>query len=100
MTEPRAKTADELRFEFLESLRELIDYWLEVKRDTERERMSGLVFSILNLFDGTTMGFPALDLVARQHPDDKQYHIDNGENWIEDGTVINGDSMLHEEWYH
>jgi hypothetical protein len=33
------------------------------------------------------------------HPDDKQYNIDNGEQWVEDGQIINDDVMLHDLYY-
>jgi hypothetical protein len=35
--------------------------------------------------------------VFRPNDEDKQYHIDRGENWIEDGTTIS--DMLHEHYY-
>ncbi len=34
------------------------------------------------MLDGSTLGIPAFDLVARVHPTAKQFHIDNGENWV------------------
>lgn len=98
MTEqPRAYTADEVRQQLLAQIRQDITYWLQQDGD-ERRRMEGLVFSILNIFDGTTMALPAMDIVLSPHPDDKQFHIDEGDNWYESGQVIN-DCMLHEEWY-
>jgi hypothetical protein len=82
------------------SCRSYADYWASpaVDRATCHERLQGLVHSILCIFDGVSGGMPAFDIVARPHPDDKEYHRQNGENWIEDGTVIN-DAMLHELLY-
>lgn len=91
----RAYTAEELRERFLDHVRHQIAYWeREGRAPTAREKLEGLAFSIMNIFDGTT-GLPAFDITAAPHPDDKQFNIDNGENWIEPGTVIN-DCMLHE----
>jgi hypothetical protein len=95
MADPVAYTAEELREGFLEHIRNLVGYWeRESRAPTPREKLEGLAFSMLNIFDGTT-ALPAFDIVAAPHPDDKQYHIDNDENWIEPGTIIN-DCMLHE----
>jgi hypothetical protein len=97
---PRAITADELQRDFLEDCRGLVDYWAgpNVDRASCYERMQGLLHSFLCIIDGVSGEMPAFDLVARPHPDDKAYHQAEGENWIEDGTVIN-DTMLHELLY-
>jgi hypothetical protein len=58
----------------------------------------GLVHSMLARLDGSAGG-PTLNLVARPHPDDKAYHQSLGEDWIEDGTVLNADVLLHELLY-
>ena len=99
--EPRAQTADELRDRFMDDCRNLVDYWAstEIDRDTVRERLSGLLHSLLGIIDGSSMGLPAFDLTASPHPDDKAYHQARGENWIEPGTVINADDCLHEILY-
>jgi hypothetical protein len=98
--EPRAVTPEELRVHFLDTCRALAGYWASdaVKNATCHERLSGLVHSILCIFDGVNGGLPAFDIVAQPHPDDKEYHRSEGENWIEPGTVIN-DCMLHELLY-
>jgi hypothetical protein len=99
-TQPRARTAQELRDDFMDTCRDLADYWAspQVPRETCHERLQGLLHSLLCLIDGVSGEWPAFDLVARPHPDDKAYHQAEGENWIEDGTVIN-DTMLHELLY-
>lgn len=99
--EPRAYTAAELQERLFSCLWRNIHYWETLDKPTYsvRDRLGGLAFSLLNIFDGTSMDFPTLDIVASPHPDDKQYHIDQGDNWIEPGTVINGDLLLHEHFY-
>jgi hypothetical protein len=42
-------------------------------------------------------GFPAaISLMMEPHPDDKEYNISDGANWVEPGQIINDDVMLHE----
>jgi hypothetical protein len=95
-----AKSESELRDDFIDNIWAAVRYWgRESRAETSDRKLEGLAFSILNIFDGTSMGFPACDIVLRPHPEDKAYHIQEEEDWIEDGTVINGDCMLHEMWY-
>lgn len=96
---PRAYTADEIREMFLERVRSIADFWAnESKAKTNKERCDGVAFSILNLLDGTTVGFPACDVLVSPHPDDKAYRKERGENWFEPGTMFN-DTLLHELYY-
>ena len=103
--EPRARTPEELRADFMDHCRAIADYWagsgIQHQDGTSyscHERLSGLLHSFLCIFDGVSGGMPAFDIVASPHPDDKEYHRSEGENWIEPGTVING-TMLHELLY-
>ena len=96
--EPRARTPEELRDHFMDTCRALADFWAGVEERTCHERLTGLVHSILCIFDGVNGGLPAFDIVASPHPDDKEYQRSEGEDWIEPGTVIN-DTMLHELLY-
>lgn len=93
-----AKTEAEVREEFLDHVHALVGYWAELPDKTPKERLDGLAFSILNIFDGTTMQLPAMDIALRPHPSDKEFHRENGEDWYEDGMVIN-ECMLHELWH-
>lgn len=95
MSEAIDKT--EAREMFLAQCRSIADYWVnEPRAETSREKIEGSIFSIMNIFDGTCGGFPAaIDLVLRPHEDNKQYCVDNDENWIVDGQVINDDCHLH-----
>lgn len=100
--EPRAYTPGELRENFMDACRALADYWADPANSSDRswpDRVRGLLHSFLVILDGQSMGLPAFDVVARPHPDDKAYHQAEGENWIEDGTVVNTDVLLHELLY-
>ena len=100
MSEPRAYTSKEMRDDFLGSLRMLCSYWASVGKDqSPKELCESLIQSVFCLVDGGSSG-PSMDLVCRPHPDDKPAAIENDENWIEDGTVINAEDMLHELWYN
>lgn len=97
MNKLRAKTAEEVRKEFLDYLGVTIKYWCSLPDKTKEDACDGVVFSILNIFDGTTIRFPAMDIVLKPHPGDQEYCRAENKNWYEDGMVINN-CMLHEEW--
>lgn len=100
MSKPRAYTVEEARTRYLKHVRHLAEYWSQVPNKTPLEMCEGVVFSMLVVFDGGSGGHPAIDLVLRPHPDDKAFLQGEGENWTEDGTVINADDQLHERFYH
>lgn len=94
MSTPRAKTAEEARKDFLDHIRHLVQYWAN-----RPDALNGLAFSILSAIDGSSAALPAFTLTLDPHPDDKQYAIDNGENWYEPGVAINSDCHLHDMYY-
>lgn len=98
MSKPRAKTAEEVREEFLKQIHAISNYWANLPNKSAQERCDGVAFSILNIFDGTTMNLPSMDISLSPHPDDKEFYIQNGSNWYEKGMVINN-CMLHELLY-
>jgi hypothetical protein len=99
----RAYTQKEVQKQFLDSIRDCVNYWdtvpLPEENDTVRHRLDGLAFSILNILDGTSTAFPATEIKLSPHPTDKQYHIDNQENWYEPGMSVHGSAYLHDEWH-
>jgi hypothetical protein len=101
MSEPRAFTKEELRKGFLDHLRIMARYWAASNHPmTKHELCESVIFSVLCAIDGVAGNVPfSLDLVARPHPDDKQSCIEDGENWVKDGMVINDDGYLHDEWF-
>ena len=91
----REKTKEEVRQEFIDMVKARTHYWATAKGDmTVQERCEGVAFSLMNIFDGTS-GLPAFDIVVRPHPADKQFHIDEGDDYYPDGMVINDDCYLH-----
>lgn len=95
----KAITSEELQQRLLYHFRSLAKYWAKQHPDSAEDACNGMAFSVLTFLDGCTGDMPSVELIARPHPDDKQYHIDNGEDWIEDGTVINTGGYLHELYY-
>src|SRR6185503_17275055 len=89
-----AYTVEEARENFLQNLKAICSYWSQVEGRTELEKCEGVAFSMMNIFDGTSAGLPIMDIVLRPHPEDKQFHIDNGEKYYEDGQIIN-DCHMH-----
>ena len=99
MAEPRAYSAEEVRDQILGHMRMLAGYWDSVEYKTSREKLDGLCFSILNIFDGTTV-LPAFDIHVHPHESDKAYAIENDENWYEPGMLVNqADEMLHDQYF-
>jgi hypothetical protein len=89
-------TEEEVRQRLFSDLRFLCNYWARQtdSHPTEQERMEGLIFSILVIFDGGT-GFPAKDIRLAPHKDDKAYYIENGEKYYKPNMLINN-CQLHE----
>jgi hypothetical protein len=101
MNEPRAKTVEEMRLDILEHIKHLCDYWrttpLGSDLDNTKWRMEGLVHSMLVMFDGGSMGIPALDIIPDPHESDMEYDRDVlGENWWT--TEVINNCQLHEIW--
>lgn len=95
----RAYTKEEVRGQFLNTIRNYVDYWDSVDERSSKEKLSGLAFSILNILDGTTIDLPAFNLSVDVHPSNKEYCQENNKNWYEQGMLINDDEMLHEMFY-
>ncbi len=99
----RTYTKDEMREIFLHSMKQRCAYWAKcdlsgeefVFEDETEYRLEGLLFSFMTIIDGCT-DLPAIDLSFSPHEDDKQYHIDNGDDYYPDGIIFNDDIMLHE----
>ena len=78
----KEKTEQEVREQFLNHVRMLVDYWeKETSKQTLRERLDGLAFSILVAIDGENVDLPPFILAPIPHEEDKQYRIDNGEDY-------------------
>jgi len=90
----RAYTKEEVREQLIRHLLMLARYWRDTKVEGGQDRFEGLIHSILATLDGCSTGIPAFDLVPAPHPDDKEFHISNGENWYEP-EVINDHTSLH-----
>lgn len=100
MSKPEEKMPTEVRREFLQHLRNMAKYWAEVKGITTKERIEGGIFSVLTLLDGSTH-LPAFQVIPMPCEGDKEYHIENGEDYYpfveESPNDIAG--TLHEGFY-
>lgn len=71
--------------------------WGTYPTHTQYSAVQGMAFSFLTILDGSNIGIPAFNLHPSPHPDDKQYHQNNGDNWW--GTdAINDEVSLHDLW--
>ncbi len=94
---PRAYTPEELRSNVLDHISLMVEYWSTLPGLDERSRCDGVAFSILTMIDGSA-DQPPMALVALSDEEDKQFYISEGKNWVEHGTVLNADVMMHEEY--
>lgn len=87
----REKTKTEVQQDFIDRIWYLIEYWeKESRAKTSRDKLEGLAHSILNTLDGCSM-LPGFAIIPNPHPDDKQYYIENGEDWYPDNIDIGGE---------
>jgi hypothetical protein len=94
-------TREEVRDKFLKHVRHLINYWDSTRNGGDQaNRLSGLAFSILVAIDGCAGGLPKFILAPDPHPDDKEFHKNEDENWFPENhaNVISADISggLHE----
>lgn len=99
MDEAREMTVEEARDAFMKHLVGIMRYWENEERaPTSKEKLEGMLFSTLVLFDGGSGFMPAFDITPAPHPDDKEFRRGEGENWWPE-KVIN-DIQLHEMLKH
>lgn len=101
--EPQEKTTGQVQREFIEYLWNMIDYWENnPDRKTTKEKMSGLVFTILAALYGCD-ALPGFIVAPCPHENDKEYFIEQGENYYpyNDTSIVKGDiaGNLHEVFY-
>lgn len=85
----REKNIKEIKKEFVNYIHELVEYWNNNEKKTVKEKLNGLAFSILVLLDGESANFPQFIVVPAPHKDDKQYHIEQNEDYYPDNDIDN-----------
>lgn len=99
----KEKSVEEIREEFLSHVHNLVDYWNNVDERSTKEKLSGLAFSILSTLDGCSAELPSFIVAPLPHEDDKQYHINNGDDYYPENhnSNVNCDiaGELHELFY-
>ena len=78
----RKYTEEEIREQFLNNVWSLLNYWKnESRAKTIDKKMEGFAFSFLVMLDGGSCNLPGFIVAPATHESDKEYHIENGENW-------------------
>jgi len=84
----REKTVDEVREDFLQHIRTLVNYWDEVGEPdapkTQKERLAGLAFSIMVTLDGGAGNLPGFVVAPISAEGDKEWYIQQGEDYYAD----------------
>lgn len=99
----REKTAEEIEKELIEGIWDSIWFWDTQVEGNAAHKLSGLAHSILALLDGCS-DLPAFLLVPVPHPDDKEYNIQEGndyypQNLDAEENVVCLEGALHEMLY-
>ena len=94
-------TTNEVQEQFMNHVRMLIEYWDKSDKETTKEKIEGFAFSLLATIDGCGVDLPPFILAPEPHEDDKQYHINNGNNYYAENNNANCDiaGNLHELLY-
>lgn len=109
----RQLTTDEIKKQFFDNINGIVRYWASHPEvPTAKEKVEGAIFSMLSMIDGCSGGSCGFKLIPNPHPDDKQYHIDEGTNYypdfesdlklnkdidVNDYDICDGE--LHSQWH-
>lgn len=98
--EPREWNDDEMRAFFFNRVAIFIAKWSGKKNISKLDKGAGLFRDIFLLCEGKDPYFPAkIDLISTPHPEDKEYYLENGENYYEEETNLStSDRSLVEAW--
>ena len=75
------KSKEEVRGEFIDNIKLLIDIWDNTTNETPRSKLEGLAHSILTMLDGGSGNICGFIVAPLPHQDDKQYCIDNNKDY-------------------
>lgn len=104
MTDPY--TPQQIREQFFTHIESLVDYW-DRQGLSSKDKLEGLVHSILSMIDGSSM-LPAFRIAVDPHPDDRAYFESQDEPWYPEsrdiklpGEITDRElflEYLHHEW--
>jgi len=96
----REWTEEEMRVFFFNRVADFIAEWDSKTDISDMDKAAGMMRDIFVLCEGRDPKFEAkVALVATPHPEDKEYHIENGENFYEEETNLRTDKRdLVEAW--
>ncbi len=100
----KEKTEEEVREAFLNHVRMLVDYFeKETSKETLRERLDGLAYSILSTIDGENSQLPSFILAPMPHKDSKQYYINHEDDYYPENhnsnVRCNISGSLHDNFF-
>ena len=83
----REKTEEEVRKEFFNYLKVLIDHWSNVPNETDREKIEGYTHSLLAMIDGCAVDMCGFVLSPVVHESDKDFCIKNNKNYYPENDI-------------
>ncbi len=98
-------TEKQVRDQLLEHFWDIITHW--EKSDgapTTRDKLAGVVFSVLAALDGSSINIPRFIVAPSPHEEDKGYRTERGEDYFPENNdfevVCNLGGSLHEHWHN
>ena len=94
-------TEEEVRVQFLEHMRMLVQYWATIEKSTIKESLEGLMHSVLVTLDGGSADLPGFQVIPIGTDDDTEWHKAQGEKWYPEVENVECDiaGFLHEEFH-
>ena len=101
-------TPEQVRNVFLNEIKNIRDHWLVTEKPypvetsdliipyDNKDRMNGLIHSILAVIDGESAYMPQFGLFTNPHPDDANFNRKRGKDWYPMDCNISGN--LHNGW--
>lgn len=87
--EQREKSELEVRKEFIEMIKHMIEVWSNIEGDYDRKYLlNSLTCSFLSLLDGCS-NMPKFIVAPDPHPEDKKYHIENNDKYYPENHSSN-----------
>ncbi|MDF2880259.1 MAG: hypothetical protein K0R54_816 [Clostridiaceae bacterium] len=69
LEEVKQKNIKELREDFLDHVKNMVNYWNNIDNLDQKERLNGVAFSILTAIDGCAGGLPSFILTPTDNPE-------------------------------
>ena len=101
---PRELTPEEIRMMVVNHVHGIVDYWDKVENKDTREKLDGVAFSILSMFDGSVPHIPPFIVAPATDKEWKKHFIAEGMDYFPNNYKVfrkvqgNISGSLHDEY--